>query len=256
MQVSALVAGVVSFMMTGHGLNLCGGALVCAPLAAGARYALLKTDDWPGTAGAVPFEGPFAGLPLPDLQNRRCGTSCGANDTTSPMCIGSTADGRLTVPLAEVEVRCGADDRCIGFGQFDGSYFRPITLYTRLDNSKPGQWKTWQRHGYKPPPGPPAPPSPPPGPPRPPPPTPPPGPPRPPPPPPPFPKFPDFQGCTDNLSQSLPYCDTTKLYTERVADIISRCMASTWHPRSSSLEKCSTAQPMPAQPMPKLRSRC
>eukprot|EP01048_Picozoa_sp_COSAG05_P004701 COSAG05_NODE_264_length_12674_cov_6.768111_1_plen_82_part_00 len=36
-------------------------------------------------SGASLFDGPFPGLPLPDLRNRRCGHSCGANDTTSSM---------------------------------------------------------------------------------------------------------------------------------------------------------------------------
>jgi hypothetical protein len=106
------------------------------------------------------FDGPFAGLPEPDLQNRRCGQSCGANDTTSAMCQGSTADGRLTVSLAVIEARCGADAQCVGFGQFSGSYFRPVISYASLDHSHPGQWQTWQRRGYKPTPGPPAPPHP------------------------------------------------------------------------------------------------
>eukprot|EP01051_Picozoa_sp_SAG22_P013507 SAG22_NODE_1521_length_4236_cov_6.669567_1_plen_151_part_10 len=140
---------------------------------------LLATAGGGGGSTSTPFDGPFAGLPLPDLQNRRCGVGCGANDTSSAMCRGSTPDGRLTITLAEVEARCAADTSCIGFGQIGGSYFRPITHYTSLDNSKPGQWKTWQKHGYKPPPGPPAP-GPPPQPPAPA----PPGPPRPPAPPP------------------------------------------------------------------------
>jgi hypothetical protein len=103
----------------------------------------------------VPFDGPLAGLPEPDLQNRRCGQGCGANDTTSAMCQGSTVDGRLPLPLAEVQARCASDTACVGFGQFSGSYFRPVTFFTSLDHSHPGQWKTWSRSGYKPAPAPP-----------------------------------------------------------------------------------------------------
>ena len=83
-------------------------------------------------AGEGAFDGPFAGLPEPDLANRRCGTGCGANDTSSAMCEGASDDGRLGIALAEMEARCAADaavdaSGCVGFGQFQGGYFRPIT---------------------------------------------------------------------------------------------------------------------------------
>lgn len=108
------------------------------------------------------FDGPLAGLPEPDLQNRRCGQGCGANDTTSAMCQGSTVDGRLLLPFVEVRARCAADTACVGFGQFTGSYFRPVTFFASLDHSHPGQWKTWRRSDYKPAPHPPPTPPPPP----------------------------------------------------------------------------------------------
>ena len=118
--------------------------------------------------GSAPaFVGPRGGLPEPDLLNRRCGNCCGANDTASAMCAGATADGRLALLLADVEARCAADAKCVGFGQFSGGYFRPVTEITALRPNK-GQWKSWWKRGYypppSPPPGPPAPSPPPPGP--------------------------------------------------------------------------------------------
>jgi hypothetical protein len=170
--------------------------LRCAALLLVLALLGLPAGGWvlpPPSPSPPPFDGPLAGLPEPDLQNRRCGQSCGANDTTSAMCQGSTVDGRLSLSFAEVQARCAADTACVGFGQFSGSYFRPVTFFTSLDDhSHPGQWKTWSRSGYKPAPAPPHPtppppphPPPPPTPPPPPPPTPaptppPPGPPRPP----------------------------------------------------------------------------
>ena len=62
------------------------------------------------------FDGPFAGLPEPDLSNRRCG-DChnGMNDTTSAMCAGATLDGRLSVSQAVMLSRCSVDAECVGF---------------------------------------------------------------------------------------------------------------------------------------------
>ena len=52
--------------------------------------------------GVPPFDGAFAGLPEPDLSNRRCGDGHnGVRDMTSAMCKGSSTDGRLALPLAQ-----------------------------------------------------------------------------------------------------------------------------------------------------------
>eukprot|EP01043_Picozoa_sp_COSAG02_P033484 COSAG02_NODE_2288_length_9212_cov_11.304071_3_plen_513_part_00 len=117
-------------------------------------------------AAAQHYDGPVVGLPQPMLQNRRCGTCCGANDTDSPMCIGSTSDGRLTaLTEAQVAARCKLDSSCAGFGQIDaadGGYFRPVTKIDAIDTTYT-TWHTWRKHsGPAPPPAPPAPPRPPP----------------------------------------------------------------------------------------------
>lgn len=86
----------------------------------------------PPPPGPANFTGPVAGLPEPDLNNRRCGDGHnGIKDQSSAMCTGSTIDGRLTITLPEIKRRCGLDARCIGFTQ-DGpgpapsGYFRPF----------------------------------------------------------------------------------------------------------------------------------
>ena len=111
------------------------------------------------------FDGPFSGLPKPDLTNRRCGDGHnGMRDQSSPMCKGATDDGRLAVSEAEMAQRCGADAHCVGFGEFGvgpSSYFRPVFVIGSVDKAK-ANWRLWQKHGYQPPPGPPAPPPPPP----------------------------------------------------------------------------------------------
>ena len=107
------------------------------------------------TAVVGPFEGPYPGLPLPDLTNRRCGDGHnGINDTTSPMCQGASQDGRLQVALPEMTSRCGSDAHCMGFAEFGsagaGSYFRPVANISLIDSSK-SPWRTWIKHGYRPP---------------------------------------------------------------------------------------------------------
>jgi hypothetical protein len=91
---------------------VCGAAAAAGPVADRLRNLMLRcaalllvlallglpAGGWvlpPPSPSPPPFDGPLAGLPEPDLQNRRCGQSCGANDTTSAMCQGSTVDGRL-----------------------------------------------------------------------------------------------------------------------------------------------------------------
>ena len=131
--------------------------------------ALLAAAPTP-TAAPQGWDGPVRGLPLPDLQNRRCGDGHnGANDTTSPMCDGSTSDGRLAIPLPEMERRCGADSkgylpsgravRCHAFARYSGAgqaYFRPVFEISSIDATK-GGWELWTARGYKPGPVPPTP---------------------------------------------------------------------------------------------------
>ena len=75
----------------------------------------------------------------------------------SPMCVNTTADGRVFVPLAEISRRCTADAECAGFTQDtkDGApYFRPLAKIGALvDDPK---WSTWTK-GPPPPSDPPAP---------------------------------------------------------------------------------------------------
>ena len=161
------------------------------------------------------FDGPTAGLPKPDLTNRRCGDGHnGMKDQQSAMCKGSSTDGRLTVNLTEITRRCGADAHCAGFGQYGtgarsaAMYYRPVFEIMSVDTTK-GGWQLWRKHGYKPPPGPPPPPPPPP-PPSPSPPAPPPGPPgppippSPPTPPPPLRNLPQCMATVPNLRPPLP----------------------------------------------------
>ena len=83
---------------------------------------------------------------------------CGADDMgTTPMCKGTTDDGKLFVTLAEVESRCAADARCAGFSQDtrDGPpYFRPQQKIAAI--GKDPKWATWTK-GPLPPAPPPAP---------------------------------------------------------------------------------------------------
>ena len=112
------------------------------------------------------LNGPFPGLGNPGT--RRCGTSDGAHDKTSPLCNGTTSDGRLYLPLAEMQSRCSADPSCAGFAQDSadagGSYFRPLpTITVIVAKGFSLKWQTWTK-GARPPPGPapgPAPPAPP-----------------------------------------------------------------------------------------------
>ena len=106
------------------------------------------------------FDGPFAGLPEPDLSNRRCGDGHnGMNDTTSAMCAGATLDGRLSVSQAVMLSRCSADAECVGFAEDTGdtpNYYRPVVNISSVDTAQT-KWRMWQRHGYRPTPGPPSP---------------------------------------------------------------------------------------------------
>eukprot|EP01052_Picozoa_sp_SAG31_P025852 SAG31_NODE_2295_length_5989_cov_3.461630_5_plen_426_part_00 len=148
---------------------------VAAALLAAVLFAAASPTQQRSWRQPQPFAPPVAGLPLPDLHNRRCGDgSNGVNDTSSPVCTGATADGRLMISEAEMARRCVLDTkaflptgravRCVGFGQLLGSYFRPVFEVSSIDTSKHG-WKLWMRTGYTPhpvpPPGPPSPPSPP-----------------------------------------------------------------------------------------------
>ena len=187
------------------------------------------------TSTSAAFDGPFSGLPLPDLTNRRCGDGHnGVPDMNSTMCKGSTVDGRLSVSLQEIEQRCSADSLCIGFGELSqggaGSYFRPVVNYTRLDPTKAG-WKLWQKHGYKPAPGPPAPP---------------PGPP-PPPPPPPAEPFDWMDPCNltsvTNKSVGFGWCDYDAAPKVRAAALVAAMTLD---------EKARTMQPF-APPIARLR---
>jgi hypothetical protein len=131
------------------------------------RYRMTRVGG-PGHLLENHFDGPVVGLPQPMLQNRRCGSCCGTNDTTSSMCAGSTSDGRLTgLSEAQVALRCAADISCVGFGQIDaadGGYFRPVTRISTVDTSY-RTWRTWTKRSGPPPPPDPRPPAPPPAPP-------------------------------------------------------------------------------------------
>jgi hypothetical protein len=102
------------------------------------------------------FQGPFAGLGQP---TSRCGKIRGAKDMgTSAMCKNTTFDGRIFVPLGEMQRRCAADPRCAGFSQDtkDGQpYFRPLSSITSITADP--KWHTWTK-GKPPPLPPPAPP--------------------------------------------------------------------------------------------------
>ena len=88
----------------------------------------------------------------------RCGNMRGANDMGSTaMCKGTTTDGRLFLTLAEIETRCAADQKCVGFSQDtkDGpAYFRPLAAITSIGQDP--KWTTWTKGPM--PPAPPAPP--------------------------------------------------------------------------------------------------
>ena len=69
---------------------------------------------------------PKMGDGWPNARGRRCGTCCGAADTSSPMCSGTTGDGQLRVSEAEVQHRCANDD---GFVPATGQYVPPCDGY-------------------------------------------------------------------------------------------------------------------------------
>ena len=82
------------------------------------------------------------GWPAPDDQNRRCGHCCGADDTESPLCQGTSNDGRLYLLLSEMKARCDADQLCVGFGATD-NYFRPVRFIDGLGG--PDGWQTYTK---------------------------------------------------------------------------------------------------------------
>lgn len=118
------------------------------------------------STAAAAFNGPVAGLGNDGAGGSldRCGNMRGASDMgTTPMCKGTTSDGKLVISLAEVERRCAADDACAGFSQDtkDGpSYFRPQQKITAIGADP--KWTTWTKGPLPPAPSPH--PSPPPGP--------------------------------------------------------------------------------------------
>ena len=104
--------------------------------AAAAVAAATSAGNW---SGALP------GLAEPSNSNRRCGSVDGANDTSSPMCEGSTPDGRLGVDSATIRARCGADATCVGYAQWVSSgstYYRPVTRATSV-NPAEKEWITF-----------------------------------------------------------------------------------------------------------------
>ena len=114
------------------------GALVLALLR------LQLHSEW---ARARELQGPQTGLLLPSGDNRLCGDGGnGREDTTSATCLGTTADGRLNIPLTEMKRRCEADTVCRGFGMNtqDGAYFRPVYWAEAL-NAGDAKWKSWHK---------------------------------------------------------------------------------------------------------------
>ena len=105
------------------------------------------------------FDGPATGVAQPSETARRCGTCCGASDTSSPMCRNTTSDGKLFLGDAEIRARCLADAKCAGFDQdtTEGGYYRPMSTIDGV-NAHDAKWRTWRkRAGPQPPPPPPAP---------------------------------------------------------------------------------------------------
>lgn len=88
------------------------------------------------------FNGPATGIPA----SRRCGSCCGASDTTSALCQNTTEDGRLSVTQAEMESRCLADDTCAGFAlnTEEGGYYRPLLHVDQVDVSD-SKWQYWSK---------------------------------------------------------------------------------------------------------------
>lgn len=68
------------------------------------------------------------GLPQPGTGNR-CGTSNGASgDTSSPMCSGAFADGRIEMfSETEIRARCAADSSCVGYAKYTAPTFLYLT---------------------------------------------------------------------------------------------------------------------------------
>merc|ERR1712107_553475 len=98
-----------------------------------------------GVLCTVVFAG--TGFPEPDMSNRRCGTCCGASDTTSQMCWGATWDGELNEATeSEVMARCAVDGECGGYGfsTTAGGYFRPVKSFSSLGSSDI-KWDTVQK---------------------------------------------------------------------------------------------------------------
>jgi len=85
-----------------------------------------------------------AGHAEPGGGNRRCGTCCGASDTSSPMCAGSTWDGRLAIAEEEAHARCLADSACAGYSRWTGpggeTYVRPVAFIDSVASSP--EWQT------------------------------------------------------------------------------------------------------------------
>eukprot|EP00927_Polykrikos_kofoidii_P012796 TRINITY_DN15540_c0_g1_i6.p1 TRINITY_DN15540_c0_g1~~TRINITY_DN15540_c0_g1_i6.p1 ORF type:complete len:820 (+),score=84.40 TRINITY_DN15540_c0_g1_i6:141-2600(+) len=80
-------------------------------------------------AASCDFSRLASGFPGPSTTNRRCGTCCGANDTTSEMCAGSDEKGQL-LDEAEVKRRCSKDVSCVGYASAKNSwsgYWIPVT---------------------------------------------------------------------------------------------------------------------------------
>eukprot|EP00928_Gymnodinium_smaydae_P017588 TRINITY_DN16727_c0_g1_i2.p1 TRINITY_DN16727_c0_g1~~TRINITY_DN16727_c0_g1_i2.p1 ORF type:complete len:4009 (-),score=688.03 TRINITY_DN16727_c0_g1_i2:80-12106(-) len=55
--------------------------------------------------------------------NRRCGSTFGASDVASAMCVGAGADGSLYLPESAVRDRCAKDSSCVGYGRFKAPVF-------------------------------------------------------------------------------------------------------------------------------------
>ena len=98
------------------------------------------------------------GFAWPAGSNRRCGTCCGANDTSSTMCQGTTWDGKVFLNHSEAVVRCAEDAACIGFSAHVDGYIRPVTYIGALTDDGTSKFTTYEQCASPPPAMPPKPP--------------------------------------------------------------------------------------------------
>ena len=91
------------------------------------------------------------GFAWPAFSNRRCGTCCGANDTASFLCQGTTWDGKVYLNHSEAVLRCAADSECVGFSEHEDGYVRPVTYIGALTNDGSSKFTTYERCSSPPP---------------------------------------------------------------------------------------------------------